>query len=106
MILHRLQYMNHGGLETLVGNFTVDTDATDLAGIRWFELRRTAGGAWAPYQEVAMIKAGEDANRLPLAVDDVIHIIKSRKKIKGAVTKAMVYPTVGMPARILRVTMR
>jgi hypothetical protein len=49
VIMNRLQYMNHGGeFETLVGNFVVDVDGNDLGGIRWFDLRRTAGaqGSW------------------------------------------------------------
>ena len=48
-VMHRLQYRNFGTHETLVGNFTVDVDGADTAGIRWFELRRTPPGAgsWA-----------------------------------------------------------
>ncbi len=46
----RLQYRNFGTHETLVGNFTVDVDGHDHAGIRWFELRKT-GGAWTVYQQ-------------------------------------------------------
>jgi uncharacterized repeat protein (TIGR01451 family) len=53
--MYRLQYRNHGTHESLVGNFTVDTDATtaDQAGVHWFELRRTGGlaGTWTIYQE-------------------------------------------------------
>lgn len=54
MIMHRLQYINHDDeFETLVGNFVVDVSGTDLAGIRWFELRRTGGAAspWTLHQE-------------------------------------------------------
>ena len=52
VIMHRLQYINHGGFETLVGNFVVDVSGTDQAGIRWFELRRTgAASAWTLHQE-------------------------------------------------------
>jgi hypothetical protein len=51
VVMWRLQYRNFGTHETLVGNFSVDTDATDHAGIRWFELRKTGGAAWALYQE-------------------------------------------------------
>ena len=48
----RLQYRNFGTHETLVGNFTVDVDNTNHAGIRWFELRKTAGGSsWSIHQE-------------------------------------------------------
>ncbi len=51
VLMHRLQYYNHGEFESLVGNFTVDTDGTDHQGIRWFELRRPAGGSWSLRQE-------------------------------------------------------
>jgi hypothetical protein len=47
----RLQYRNFGSHETLVGNFTVDVDGTQHAGIRWFELRKTAGGNWTIRQQ-------------------------------------------------------
>ena len=48
----RLQYRNFGTYETLVGNFTVDVDDTNHAGIRWFELRKPAGGSsWSIFQE-------------------------------------------------------
>jgi hypothetical protein len=51
--MHRLQYRNFGTHETLVGNFTVDVSGSNLAGIRWFELRRTppGTGSWILYQE-------------------------------------------------------
>ena len=53
VIMNRLQYMNHDDYETLVGNFVVDVDGTNLGGVRWFELRRVGGiaGAWTLHQE-------------------------------------------------------
>ncbi|HXV78067.1 MAG TPA: choice-of-anchor J domain-containing protein [Candidatus Polarisedimenticolaceae bacterium] len=50
VIMNRLQYMNHGDRETLVGNFVVDVDGADLGGLRWFELERSGGG-WTLKQE-------------------------------------------------------
>ena len=47
----RFQYRNFGTHETLLGNFTVDVDSNDHQGIRWFELRRVASGAWHKHQE-------------------------------------------------------
>ena len=47
----RFQYRNFGAYATLVGNFTVDVDGSNWAGIRWFELRKTVGHAWTLYQE-------------------------------------------------------
>ncbi len=49
-IMWRLQYRNFGSYETLVANFTHDADV-DHADVRWFELRRSTGGAWALNQE-------------------------------------------------------
>lgn len=56
VILNRLQYINFGSHESLVG--VLPTNITDAcspvqAGLRWFELRRTGGlgGSWSLYQE-------------------------------------------------------
>jgi hypothetical protein len=47
----QLQYRNFGGgIERLVGNFSVDV-GSDRSGIRWFELSRSALGAYAKVQE-------------------------------------------------------
>ncbi|MDA2911626.1 DUF11 domain-containing protein [Nitrospiraceae bacterium AH_259_D15_M11_P09] len=51
VIMWRLQYQNFGTHETLVGNFVTDVDGTDHGGIRWFELRKTGGGAWTLFQQ-------------------------------------------------------
>ena len=51
VIMFRLQYRNFGAYETLVGNLVTDVDGTDHGGIRWFELRKSGGGAWTLYQE-------------------------------------------------------
>jgi hypothetical protein len=51
VVMWRLQYRNFGSYAALVGNFTVDVNATDRGGIRWFELRKTGGGAWTLFQE-------------------------------------------------------
>ena len=47
----RLQFRNFGTHEAMVVNHTVDANGRDLAGIRWYELRRTAGGAWSIFQQ-------------------------------------------------------
>src|SRR5207247_1895877 len=47
----RLQYRNFGSHETLIGNFVVDVDGMDHAGIRWFEVRRSGTGPWAVFQQ-------------------------------------------------------
>jgi hypothetical protein len=47
----RAQYRNFGDHESLVFNHTVDADGQDLAGVRWYELRRQGGGAWSIFQQ-------------------------------------------------------
>jgi PKD repeat protein len=55
VIMNVPQYRNFGSYQTLVCCHTVDVDATDHAGIRWYELRRSSGtwtirqsGTYAP----------------------------------------------------------
>ena len=43
VIMNVPQYRNFGSYQTIVCSHTVDVDATDHAGIRWYELRRTTG---------------------------------------------------------------
>jgi hypothetical protein len=45
-----LQYRNFGTHEALVFNHTVDVDGMGLAGVRWYELRRS-GGSWLIHQQ-------------------------------------------------------
>ncbi|MEI6888957.1 MAG: BACON domain-containing protein [Bacteroidales bacterium] len=48
-MMYRLQYRSFAGYSTMVCNFTVDISTT-VAGIRWYELRKS-GGAWSIYQQ-------------------------------------------------------
>lgn len=55
VIMNAPQYRNFGAYQTLVCCHTVDVDATDHAGVRWYELRKTSGtwslrqsGTYAP----------------------------------------------------------
>jgi len=48
-LMYRLQYRKFGTHESMVVNHTVNA-GSNVAGIRWYELRRT-GGAWAIYQQ-------------------------------------------------------
>ena len=50
-LMWRLQYRRFDTHETLVTNHTVDVDGSDLAGIRWYELRRSPSGTWEIHQE-------------------------------------------------------
>ena len=44
-------YRNFGDHQSLVGTFVEDSDGTDHAALRWFELRKTAPGGWTLFQE-------------------------------------------------------
>jgi hypothetical protein len=43
VVMNAPQYRNFGSYQTLVCCHTVDVNATDRAGIRWYELRKTSG---------------------------------------------------------------
>ena len=49
--MFRAQYRNFATHETLLLNHTVDATGQDLAGIRWYELRRPANGTWSIFQQ-------------------------------------------------------
>ena len=52
IIMSRTHYRNFGTYEVLVGTFTTETPGNmQHTGVRWFELRRVAGGAWTLFQE-------------------------------------------------------
>lgn len=51
-IMHQTHYRNFGSHESIVLNFIVNAGGADvISGIRWMELRRTAGSEWSVYQE-------------------------------------------------------
>ena len=50
-LMWRLQVQKSGTHKSLVTNHTIDINSSDRAGIRWYELRRTGGGAWTLFQE-------------------------------------------------------
>jgi hypothetical protein len=55
-VMNRPVYRNFGTHQTIVGNFTTDVDGGEAnrGGVRWFELRRSAGmtsGGWGLHQE-------------------------------------------------------
>jgi hypothetical protein len=51
VVMNRAQYRNRGTHESIVGSFATDTNGADLAGVRWFELRKVGAGAWSLFQE-------------------------------------------------------
>ncbi|WP_287127902.1 hypothetical protein [Candidatus Cyanaurora vandensis] len=49
-LMYRLQYRNMGTHQVMVANHSVDVNGRDLAGIRWYEFRKTTGD-WSIYQQ-------------------------------------------------------
>ncbi|MBI5471063.1 MAG: T9SS type A sorting domain-containing protein [Ignavibacteriae bacterium] len=49
-LLSRLQYRNFGTHQVLLASNTVDATGSDLAGVRWYELRKTTG-SWSINQQ-------------------------------------------------------
>jgi hypothetical protein len=63
VIMYRLQYRNFGTHESLVGNYTVDVNGNDLAGIRWFELRKALGTSQWQLQQEGTLNPGDGIHR-------------------------------------------
>jgi Secretion system C-terminal sorting domain/Fibronectin type III domain/Bacterial pre-peptidase C-terminal domain len=52
VLMNKIVYRNFGTYEALVCNHVVDVNATDRAGVRWYEVRRTTtGGPWSIFQQ-------------------------------------------------------
>jgi hypothetical protein len=49
--MYHLQYRNFGTHESLVVNHDVDVNGADLAGIRWYELRKVGAAPWSIFQQ-------------------------------------------------------
>ena len=50
VLMHRVQYINHGTHQSIVGNMVTDTTGEDQNGIFWFELRNINGN-WTLHQD-------------------------------------------------------
>ena len=53
VLMNRIMYRNFGSHESIVCCHVTDVNGADLAGVRWYELRRSGGvgGTWAIYQQ-------------------------------------------------------
>ena len=95
-LMHRLQYRNFGGYETLVSNHTVDVDGTDHAGIHWFELRKeTLGADWGLYQQGVYAPDSSQRWMGSLALDHVGDLA-----LGYSVSSLTVYPSVRYTGRL------
>jgi uncharacterized repeat protein (TIGR01451 family) len=64
----RFQYRNFGTHETLVSNHAVNV-GSNQSGVRWFELRRSGGGAWSIYQESTLAPDAHNRWMASVAMD-------------------------------------
>jgi Ca2+-binding RTX toxin-like protein len=76
VIMWRLSYRNMGTHEVLLGNMVTDVTGGDVAGIRWFELRRAPGNTqWTLYQEGTHFLPDGDSRWMgAIAMDDAGNI--------------------------------
>lgn len=79
VIMNKPEYRNFGSHESIVLNFTVDATGTNVAGIRWVELRRVGSGDWDVYQEGTF------------APDDGLHRFMGATAIDAAGNIALAY---------------
>jgi len=100
VIMWRIQYRNFGTHETLIGNFTVDADSTDHAGIRWFELRKSGGGGWTLFQEGTFAPDGEHRWMGSVAMDKDGNIA-----LGYSVSSSTVFPSIRYAGRLLSDTL-
>jgi len=95
VIMQRLQYRNFGTYETLVGNFVTDVDGTDHGGVRWFELRRSGGGAWTLYQEGTYAPDADSRWMGGISMDGAGNIVLGYN-----VSSSTVYPSIRYVGRL------
>ena len=95
-LMHRLQYRNFGGYETLVSNHTVDENGLDHAGIHWFELRKEVLGAdWTLHQQGLYAPDSHHRWMGSLALDHVGNLA-----LGYSLSSSTVYPSVRYTGRL------
>ncbi len=108
--MFRLQYRNFGTHRTMVLNHTVDAGG-DHAGIRWYELRETAG-SWSIYQQgtyapdghhrwmgsIAMNGAGDIGLGFSISSTSVYPSVRATGRLAGDSTGLMTQPEIVIAA--------
>jgi archaellum component FlaF (FlaF/FlaG flagellin family) len=109
VIMNAPQYRNFGTHEAVVLSFVTDvTDGENHAGVRWIELRRTAGNDWSLYQEgsyapdanhrymsgIAIDKNGNIALAYNISSDSVFVGIRYTGRFEGDSLGQMTLPEV------------
>ncbi len=83
IIMHQSHYRNFGSHESMVMNFMVDATGTNVAGIRWIEMRKSGSSPWSVYQEGTF------------APDDGLNRFMGSMAMDGAGNIGMAYAVVG-----------
>jgi hypothetical protein len=93
-LMWRLQYRDFGSYQTLVTNHTIDADGRSRAGIRWYELRKTANGAWSLFQEGTHSPDGAHRWMGSIAMDDAGNIA-----LGYSVSSGTIFPSIRVATR-------
>lgn len=86
VIMNRPTYRKFTDHESIVCAHTVDVDGNDKAGVRWYELRRTATEDWHVYQE-GTIAPDNDHRFMPTIAIDVSGNIALAYAVTGEETE-------------------
>jgi PASTA domain len=92
--MYPTQYRNFGTHEVLLLNHTVNVDGQGHAGIRWYELRRSPGGAWSIYQQSTHAPDSEDRWMGSIAMDQAGNIA-----LAYSVSSKQTYPSLRVATR-------
>ena len=96
MTMWRVQYRNFFGIESLVGNFTVDANGLDKAGIRWFALNKIGPSNWFLTQQGTYSPDGSSRWMGSIAMDGCGNIA-----LGYSVSSETVYPGIRYAGRML-----
>lgn len=99
-LMYRLQYRNFGDHEALIANHTVDVDGNDHAGIRWYELRKTAPTAWSIYQQGTFAPDADQRWMGSIAMDHA-----GNMALGYSVSSTSVYPSIRYAGRLVTDTL-
>ena len=95
-VMYKGQYRNMGGYEAIVGNFITNVD-NNVAGTRWFELRRSADSSdWAVHDEGTFTQDDNTSRYMGGAAID----IKGNLNLAYMMTGADRYPGIAMAGRL------
>ncbi len=93
-LMFRLQYRNFGNYEAMVTNHTVDVNGSDVAGVRWYELR-DEGSGWYIYQQGTYSPDSDSRWMGSIAMDEFGNIA-----LGYSVSSSTTYPSIRYTGRM------